>query len=124
MSSTIIAETKSSPRIELNPEGEIIIHGRSIIEDTYTFYKPILEWIRDTTCETMTVEVRLEYMNTSSSKQLLNILKTVAGNPHFNSIYVKWYYEEDDEDMLDLGKDYESLIHIPFDFYEYSGEPL
>lgn len=124
MNTRIIEATKSSPRIELKPEGEIIIHGRSIIEDTYTFYKPVIEWIKAADCRVMTVEIRMEYMNTSSSKQLLTVLKTVAANPNFSAIYVKWFYEEDDEDMLDVGKDYESIIHIPFDFYEYSGESI
>lgn len=122
MKSTIIEASKSSPYVELNPQGSIVIQGRSIIEDTVIFFKPIIDWVKQATCISMTMEVRMEYMNTSSSKQLLDILRAVASNPNFSSVYIKWYYEEDDEDMLDLGRDYESLIHIPFDFYEYSGE--
>lgn len=122
MSVTIIEATKSSPRVELNPEGEIVIQGRSIIEDTAAFYNPIIDWVNNVSCKSMIIEIRFEYMNTSSSKYLLSILKAAAANPFFTARYVKWFYEEDDEDMLDLGKDYESIIHIPFDFYEYSGD--
>lgn len=116
MSVTIIEATKSSPRVELNPYGKFVLEGRSIVEDTVTFYRPIIDWVKKAACEVMNVEIRMEYMNTSSSKQILCLLEAVAANPNFNSINVKWYYEEDDEDILDLGKDYESLIHIPFDF--------
>ena len=28
---------------------------------------------------------------------------------------VNWYYEEDDEDMLEAGEDYEAIVSIPFD---------
>jgi hypothetical protein len=122
MKSTIIESGRNSPLVELNPQGELILQGRSIMEDTVVFYKPIIEWIKQARCNSMTVEVKMEYMNTSSSKQLLDIMRAVAANPNFNTVYIKWYYEEDEEDMLDLGRDYESLIHIPFDFYEYSAE--
>jgi hypothetical protein len=116
MSTTIIEATKTSPRVELNPYGKFILEGRSIVEDTVTFYQPIIDWVEKAACEEMNVEIRMEYLNTSSTRQLLALLKAVAANPHFSSVNVKWYYEEDDEDILDLGKDYESLIHIPFEF--------
>lgn len=122
METTIIEATKVSPKVELNPNGKVSLKGRSIVEDTVTFYKPVIDWADNVTCNEMTVSVRLEYMNTSSSKQLLTILKTLASNPCIKSLYVEWYYEEDDEDMLDMGKDYESIIHVPFDFYELSAE--
>ena len=62
----------------------------------------------------------MEYMNTSSSKQVFVILKSIKENYHIKDVYIKWYYESDDEDMLEMGKDYESMVHIPIDFYEYS----
>ena len=122
MDTTIIEATKCTPLITLNPNGEIILQGRSIIEDTIAFYKPVMDWIVNVDSREMTVVVRMEYMNTSSSKQLLYMLKAVVANPFIRNIYVKWYYEEDDEDMLDMGKDYESILHIPFDFFELSAE--
>ena len=27
---------------------------------------------------------------------------------------VEWFYENDDEDMLEAGEDYEAIVHIPF----------
>jgi hypothetical protein len=122
MTTKIIAGTKVSPKMELNPTGSLTIQGRSIVEDTVAFYKPIIEWADTVECNEMTVTVKLEYINTSSSKQLLTIFKTIATNPKIKSLYVKWYYESDDEDMLDMGQDFESIIHVPFDFYELSAE--
>lgn len=122
MKTTIIDATHVSPRVEMNPEGEIILSGRCIMEDTFKFFAPIMEWVQNLSCSEISMEVRLEYMNTSSSKQLLNLIKTIVSNPAIRTTYIKWFYEEDDEDMLDIGKDFESLIHIPFDFYELNGE--
>lgn len=124
MTAKIIEGTKVSPKVELNPTGNLTIQGRSIVEDTVAFYKPIIEWADELECREMTVSVKLEYMNTSSSKQLLTVLKTIATNPRISSLYVKWYYEADDEDMLDMGQDYESILHVPFDFYELSVEEV
>ncbi|MGB6038159.1 MAG: SiaC family regulatory phosphoprotein, partial [Cryomorphaceae bacterium] len=31
------------------------------------------------------------------------------------TVSVKWHYEEDDEDMLEAGEDYDAIIDIAFD---------
>ena len=28
---------------------------------------------------------------------------------------IHWYYEEDDEDMLEAGGDYEAIVTVPFE---------
>lgn len=122
MKNSIIEATQFSPKVEMNPEGELTISGRCIMEDTIKFFTPVIEWIDKLSCSELVIEIRLEYMNTSSSKQVLNMIKAVVANPLIRTTYIKWFYEADDEDMLDIGRDFESLIHVPFDFYEMSGE--
>ena len=63
------------------------------------------------------LNVQLEYFNTSSSKCILDVFKkleSVSGS----EVSVKWYYEEDDEDMLEAGEDYEAIIDLPFEMIE------
>ena len=63
------------------------------------------------------LNVQLEYFNTSSSKCILDVFKkleSVTGS----EVSVKWYYEEDDEDMLEAGEDYEAIIDLPFEMIE------
>ena len=63
------------------------------------------------------MSVQLEYFNTSSSKCILDVFKkleTLSGT----EVSVKWYYEEDDEDMLEAGEDYEAIIDLPFEMIE------
>ncbi|MGO9387745.1 MAG: DUF1987 domain-containing protein [Methanobacterium sp.] len=117
-----IDATKNSPRVELNPDGDMIIKGRSILDDPFPFYNNIIDWINKCTSEKLNLEIRIEYMNTSSSKLILYLLKSIK--EHFNNskVYIKWYYDSDDEDMLDMGKDFESIIRIPIDFYELQVE--
>ena len=102
--------------------GVFDIKGRSIPENSVEFYKPILEWIDEYTNQTQPktiVNIHLEYFNTSSSKCILDLLKKfeiIAKNG--NDIVIRWHYEEDDEDMLEAGQDYQSIIKVPFEMVE------
>lgn len=113
-----IERTKFSPQVELSAEGEMVITGRSIMEDPTQFYIPIIEAVKNCESKKFTLETHLEYLNTSSTKIMLDLM--LAIKDHFNSedVFISWYYESDDEDMLDLGKDYETIISIPINFHE------
>jgi hypothetical protein len=109
---------KNTPAVELDPKGIMIIEGRSIMDDPLIFFNPIIDWISKCNSKTFTLEMRLEYMNTSSYKMMLILFKSIKKHYNSTNILINWYYETDDEDMLDLGKDIESLINVPVDFYE------
>jgi hypothetical protein len=118
--------TSKTPEINLNPEnGDLLFKGRSIPENSIEFYQPIFKWMEtysESPAEYTTLHMQLEYFNTASSKCLLDIFKKLekvksTGKP----VIVKWYYEDDDEDMLEAGEDYESIINIPFEMIEVEG---
>jgi hypothetical protein len=114
-----IEGTPKTPTITMNPEtGVIEIKGRSIPENSIEFYKPIVDWLEEyskgPTSKTI-VNVQLEYFNTSSSKCILDVFKKLEVlKKNQNDVVINWYYEEDDEDMLEAGEDYESIIKVPF----------
>ena len=61
------------------------------------------------------VNIHLEYFNTSSSKCILDIFKKLESIKNAgNEVNINWYYEEDDEDMLEAGEDYQAIINVPF----------
>ena len=65
------------------------------------------------------VNIQLEYFNTSSSKCILDVFKKLeAIHKAKHEVIINWYYEEDDEDMLEAGEDYESIIRVPFKMIE------
>jgi Domain of unknown function (DUF1987). len=118
-----IEGTPKTPTITLNPESGIIeIKGRSIPENSIEFYKPIVDWLEDYAKkpnEKTVVNIQLEYFNTSSSKCILDVFKKLENlKKDKNDVVVNWYYEEDDEDMLEAGEDYESIIKVPFKMIE------
>jgi len=118
-----IEGTPKTPTISLNSEaGTIEIKGRSIPENSIEFYKPIVDWLDEyakVPQEKTVVSIQLEYFNTSSSKCILDVFKKLETiKKGKNDVVINWYYEEDDEDMLEAGEDYESIIKIPFKMIE------
>ena len=111
---------KKTPAVTLDPQKqELFFEGRSIPEDTVKFYEPILKWLEEYTSESRKEEtnlhVNLEYFNTSTSRYLFGIFKTLEtyhldGNP----VTIHWYYEKDDYEMLESGEDYASILKVPF----------
>lgn len=100
-------------------EGVLDIKGRSIPENSIEFYKPLIDWIESYSKSPQsktTVNIQLEYFNTSSSKCILDLFKKLEAVN--NEIVINWYYEEDDEDMLEAGEDYDAIINIPFKMIE------
>jgi len=118
----IIEPTKYSPRVELNPNGYIHIEGRSIIEDPFVFYNPILNWVKNATSHSLNVEIKLEYLNTSSSIQIYKLLATIQENFGEQFATISWFYEDGDEDTYELGKEFESQLKLPFGFYKFAEE--
>ncbi|HEY4788623.1 MAG TPA: DUF1987 domain-containing protein [Bacteroidales bacterium] len=120
MEALLIDETKGTPRIRLYPNGQIFIEGRSLPENPVNFYTPVLEWIKNCTAESVTIEIRLEYMNTSSSKEMYTFFHLIKENPYIKNVSVAWYYEEGDDDGYDVGREFETITKLPFQFHEYA----
>jgi hypothetical protein len=116
-----------TPTIEFNLDsGYLLIKGRSIPENSIEFYKPLIEALEEykNNCQSSTkVDIQLEYFNTSSSKCILDVFKKLeAINSGNSEVVINWYYEEDDEDMLEAGEDYQAIISIPFKMIEVEEE--
>ena len=115
--------TPKTPTVNFNAdEGIVEIKGRSIPENSIEFYKPLVDWLeqyKDNAQPMTKVIIQLEYFNTSSSKCILDVFKKLeAVHKAKNPVEIHWYYEEDDEDMLEAGEDYESIIRVPFKMVE------
>lgn len=123
MESLLIDSTQKTPYICFdNDKGVLEIKGRSIPENSIEFYKPLVDWLEEygkTPGDKTLVNVHLEYFNTSSSKCILDVFKKLESIHKVNqNVAINWYYEEDDEDMLEAGEDYESIIRVPFKMIE------
>lgn len=109
--------TDRTPKVTFNAnQGQMEISGRSIPENSISFYKPLFDWIDNYVAnpqQSTQVAFNLEYFNTSSSKCILDMLRKLESLPQSgHNAQVKWYFDEGDEDMEESGNDFKSLINI------------
>ncbi len=119
-----VAPTKRTPGILLE-RGRIVFEGRSITENTGEVYRPVYEWISKYVQlyrEETQIEFGFEYINTSSTKWIFNIIKEIAKMEDIESYArILWYYEQGDDDMCELGMILKSLTDCPFFIIETAG---
>jgi hypothetical protein len=115
-----ISPTKNTPEIILNPEGIIRIRGRSIHENVTEFFAPVEEWITgyiESPAEVTCVDINLEYFNSASAKVFIHLLQkvTYVALKHKKFIF-NWYFEDGDEDILERGEYFASVLDVPFNY--------
>ncbi|WP_370086848.1 DUF1987 domain-containing protein [Ekhidna sp.] len=120
-----IYPTRNTPAVLLDPaRGVFKMYGRSSPENSLQFYEPLRAAISSNiTVDKVDVRIKMEYFNTSSSKCIYDLLKELKSlETKGKEVTVRWYYDEDDEDMLEAGEDYSDLLDLPFRFIEYHPE--
>mgnify|MGYP003410933685 CR=1 FL=1 len=118
-----IEETEDTPQINFEADTHVFtISGRSLPENALDFYAPILEMVDKTLNEeentNFTFEIKIEYFNTSSSKQLAKLFLTIEKYYEKHNIVIKWFYEKEDLDMLMSGNQYSKFLKLNFKFIE------
>ena len=112
MESISIEGTPKTPTVNFDAATGIVeIKGRSIPENSIEFYRPLVEWLEDYSKgpqKLTTVNIQLEYFNTSSSRlilDVLDILKKFQDEGH--KVKVNWHFDPDDPDVKDEVEDFE-----------------
>ncbi|WP_040496794.1 DUF1987 domain-containing protein [Fulvivirga imtechensis] len=121
MKALFFEPTEDSPKIFLDPDsGRLLVEGRSFMEDTTPFHQAIISWLRNYFQEpqkSTVLELEIDYLNTSSTKMLIDILFELNKFYIFgNEVTVVWRYYQQDEDMEDLGHELEEMVDVPFQF--------
>ena len=103
--------TKTSPYVLIVEEkGYMLFEGESYFEDIIGFFKEINEWLQDyvtTDFTEFTFDCALEYFNSSTTKQIYNILRLLDANAPGRNVTVNWFVSGDDDEMLiESGEDY------------------
>ncbi len=112
--------TDDTPNVILDAKNNIFeFTGRSMPEDVVAFYEPILKWLEEygeSPNNKTNVVFKLEYFNTASSKILLDILMKLENiTENGNEVVVQWFYDEEDEDMMEAGEEYSEIVDISFE---------
>jgi hypothetical protein len=108
-----------TPQVIFSPETEeFLIKGRSLPENAEEFYMPLLNWMEEYISmlpEQLHLVIELEYFNSSSVKQVLNLLILLENLiVEGKKVLIIWSYDEEDELMEMKGRELQSILNLPF----------
>jgi hypothetical protein len=112
-----IFQTDINPELILDPEGIITIKGRYLVLNPTDVPVQIMSWIEEylrNPAESTEVIIALEYLSSIGTKNLMSLLKELSKVIQQNKkIAIRWYYEEDDDDMIDRADYTSSVLNVP-----------
>jgi len=99
------------PSVNFNADTGICeLSGESYLEETSAFYEPLVNWISQYIEEkraSLTLNIKLVYYNTSSSKKILDLLRIMKDyEKSGGDATVNWFYEDNDIDTIEDIEDF------------------
>lgn len=115
-----IERTEDTPEVHFDPrEGFFSLVGRSLPENAYNFFKPLIDftkqYVTSQNGKSTNLTFKLDYFNSSSGRFIFEML-TIFEESHKKQqkVTVKWLVDKDDELMIEKGEELKSLLDIPF----------
>ncbi|MEI6206993.1 MAG: SiaC family regulatory phosphoprotein [Desulfuromonadales bacterium] len=113
-----ISQTVSTPQVSFDPtENKLMISGDSYPENSFEFYAPIAQWVREKLAEAdgLTIEINVNYMNSSSTKCVLDLLDLLE-EAHGRGLMVSvtWCYDKENPRSRDLAEEFREEVTFPF----------
>jgi hypothetical protein len=123
MNPLLINPTDVSFSVILDQElGVFEFVGKSRPEDSTGFFEPVFKWFDNYLSDpnpTTLIVFKLDYYNSSSAKVLLRLLVRFEQLIEEGfEVKINWYYRKNDEDILESGEDFSTMVNIPFEFIE------
>lgn len=102
---------EDSPSILFDGDkGYLEIKGKSLPEDANVCYNQLHQMVKEyvkTPQPNTYINFRMEYLNSSSTKKILEIITLFEPLPNRgHRVEIKWFYNADDEDMLEEGEEF------------------
>ena len=111
-----------TPEIILDKEEDFFyISGKSVMENSEEFYKPVLNWFEKYFKNPQKISgiiFALEYFNSSSSIQIGKIIDLFVKNQNKTQVIIDWIYESGDELSEESGKEFENIYGYKFNIIE------
>lgn len=115
-----INKTEETPEVVFRPELNVFsIVGRSLPENAFDFYSPILQWMKEFSAHIhapVNIQLHLDYFNSSSGRflyELLTMLEETGKAKNF--VTVQWICDLDDELMIEKGEELAQLLDLRFE---------
>lgn len=136
MTPLVLKETTATPKIVFDIDNEEFeIKGCSRPEDVRDFYVPVIRWLEEFREEVtdalkekyagapLVFNFKFDYFNSSSAKFILDVL-ILINNIHSDGLNIRidWYFDENDEDMKEVGEELSEVVDFPFEYKSITKE--
>ncbi len=115
-----IPPTDKTPEVIFDCEGTLSIKGRGMALNRTAPSEKLLDCIErylKNPARTTTVTIELEYLNSFGTQILVAVIRKISQVINQGKILViKWYYDEEDDDILERGHHISEAFNIPIDF--------
>ncbi len=117
----IKTQTPKTPEVKI-VDNILSIKGRGMPDNSKEYWDGIFKWLDKHIPSIIKqqndfiLDFSIEYFNIPFSKYCLDFLKyfeKLTIDENFK-VSIVWNYEENDEDMLEAGKDFQAIFNMPF----------
>ena len=107
MTDLFITASANSPFVHFKKTGEMEMSGKIILDQNAELWSQLFSWIDDyknVLSSKTTVNLQIDYLNTSSLKELNKLLILITSLKSENSeLNIFWHYNESDIYMKEIG---------------------
>lgn len=111
---------KDTPEIYFGADINMFhIEGISYPANPVEFYEPVLMWMHDflhseELNSNIEFDFKLDYFNTASMKLFVKMFRIIDNSPGKEMVSINWFYDEEDQDMYDMGKRLKQFVKAKF----------
>ncbi len=120
MNDLILTGSISSPTVRLDASrGSMELSGESYPQNAFDFFGPIIGWARQflrESPEPLMLELHLSYLNTSSTKCVIDLLDLLEGAYKIGRhVQVVWYCDPENERAREAAEEFREDVTLPFE---------
>jgi len=112
MNDILLEQSENTPKVIMSQDkGLIEFEGKSYPENTFAFYRPITEWLKEyfknytDENKLTTVNFKFLYFNSATTQIIFEILDILQDSNNKN-IKIYWFYDKENRNGLEDYEDY------------------
>ncbi len=114
-----IPSSQATPSIVANPAtGTLAMRGDSYPENAFELFGPVIQWVEtylEAEGQSLTLELELLYLNTSSIKAMMDIFDVLeAAWRDSRQVAVNWYFDHGNKRVGELAEEFREDYSFPF----------